>query len=162
MSIVRWRPFNEFMSLREAMDSLFEESFVWPNRWLTWRASEAVPVDMYQTDAEVVIKAALPGVRPEDVEVTVLGDTVTIKGETKANEKFKDENCICQETRYGSFYRELTIPIPVAMDKAEAKFENGMLYLTLPKAEEVRPKQIKVAVQPVLEAKAESRKEAKK
>nr|HID12371.1 Hsp20/alpha crystallin family protein [Anaerolineae bacterium] len=144
-NLVRWEPFRELISLREAMDRLFEESFVRP--WAGWLAPvgvETLAVDMYETDDAIVIKSAIPGVKPEDLDVSVSGDTLTIKGETRAEEEVREENYIRRERRYGSFCRSLTIPVPVVADKAEAEFENGVLTLTLPKAEEVKPKPIKV------------------
>jgi HSP20 family protein len=144
-NLVRWEPFRELMSLREAMDRLFEDSFVRPRAGLLAPAGvEALAVDMYETDDAIVVKSAIPGVKPADVDVSITGDTVTIKGETKAEEEIKEENYMRRERRYGSFCRSLTIPIPVVSDKAEAEFEDGILTLTLPKAEEVRPKAIKV------------------
>jgi HSP20 family protein len=142
--LTRWRPWSEFMTLRQAMDHLFEDSFVRPGR--TWRivsrnGGAQVPVDMYSTEDEVVIKAAVPGVNPDDVEITIEGDTLTIKGETKASE---DVDYICQEHCYGPFARTFTLNVPIQTDKATAEFENGILTLTLPKAEEAKPKTIKI------------------
>jgi len=143
--LVRWEPFRELMSLREAMDRLFEESFVRPRSWwLTPLSSGTLALDMYETDNDVVVKAVIPGVKPEDIDITLSGDVLTIKGEVKAEEKVEKSNYIYQERRYGAFSRSVTIPIPVVADKAEATFENGILTLTLPKAEEIKPKSIKV------------------
>jgi len=91
-----------------------------------------------------VVRTVVPGVKPEDLDVSVTGDTLTIKGDTRAEEEVKEENYIRRERRYGSFCRSLLVPIPVVADKAEAEFENGVLTLTLPKVEEVKPKAIKV------------------
>jgi HSP20 family protein len=144
-NLVRWDPFRDLVSLREAMDHLFEESFVRPRGgWLTPVGAETLAVDMYETDDAIVVRTAIPGVKPEDVDVSAVGDTLTIKGETKAEEEIKEDNYIRRERRYGSFCRSLAIPVPVVADKAEAEFENGVLILTLPKAEEVKPKAIKV------------------
>jgi len=144
-NLVRWDPFPDLVSLREAMDHLFEESFVRPQGgWLAPVGVEALAVDMYETDDAIVVRTVVPGVKPEDLDVSVTGDTLTIKGETRAEEEVKEENYIRRERRYGSFCRSLAIPIPVVADKAEAEFENGVLTLTLPKAEEVKPKAIKV------------------
>jgi HSP20 family protein len=99
---------------------------------------------MYQTPSEVVIKAALPGVNPEEIDIAITGDTLTIKGETKAEEEIKREDYLYQEHRYGTFRRAVTLPGGVNSDKAEASFENGILTLTIPKADEIKPKQIKV------------------
>lgn len=144
-NIVRWEPFRELISLREAMDRLFEESFVHPRTgWLAPFGAETLAVDMYQTNDAVVVKAAIPGVKPEDIDINVTGDVLTIKGETKTEEEVKEENYFRRERRYGAFSRSLSIPVPVVAEKATAEFENGVLTLTLPKAEEVKPKAIKV------------------
>lgn len=143
MSLMRWQPFEELMSLREAMDRLFEESIVWPRSWLA-PAAQNFAVDIYETKDDVVVKASLPGVKPEDVEVSVVGDTLTIKGEMKEEKDIKEENYIRKERRYGSFCRSFTLPVSVNPDKATAEFENGVLTLTLPKAEEVKPKTIAI------------------
>lgn len=143
--LVRWEPFRELMSLREAMDRLFEESFVRPREsWLAPFGAEALPVDMYETPEEVVVRIALPGVHPEDIDVSVIGDTLTIKGETKAEEEVKGANYIRRERRYGSFSRSLPLPTSVVADKATADFSKGILTLRLLKAEEVKPKRIEI------------------
>jgi len=143
--LIRWEPFRDLISLREAMDRLFEESFVWPRAgWLTPLGPETLAVDMYETDEDVVVKTSVPGVKPEDIDITITGDTLTIKGETKAEEKVERANYIRQERRYGAFSRSLTLPTSVVAEKAKAEFENGVLTLILPKAEEVKPKTIKV------------------
>jgi HSP20 family protein len=136
------------ISLRDAMDRLFEESFVrpWDDRWLLTRTdgSRVLPLDMYETDEDVVVKATVPGVKPEDLNITVTEDVLTIKGETKAEEEVERENYHLRERRYGAFQRSVRLPASVKPDKAEAVFKNGVLTLTLPKADEVRPKTIKV------------------
>lgn len=144
MSLDRWEPFREFMTLREAMDRLFEESLVnW--RRLGVGAGERItrlPIDAYATDNEIVIIAPVPGVNPEEVEITLEGDTLTIKGEIKP--PLENVGYIFQERTYGPFSRTLTLNVPVDAEKAEATFENGLLTLTIPKAESVKPKAIKV------------------
>ncbi len=143
--LVRWDPFREMVSLRDAMDRLLEEAFTRP---LSLNMSETLGwmprVDMYQTDNEVVVKATVPGVKPEDLHITITGDVLTIRGEIKAEEEVKDAAYHLRERRYGTFSRSLPLPVPVLADKAKAEFENGILILTLPKAEEVRPKTIEV------------------
>ena len=144
-NIVRWEPFRELVSLREAMDRLFEESFVRPGGGRLAPAGMEIPaVDMYQTDDAVVVKSAIPGIKPEDIDISITGDTLTIRGETRVEEEVNEENYIRRERRYGSFCRSLALPLPVVTEKAEAEFENGVLTLTLPKAEEVKPKAIKI------------------
>jgi len=143
MSITRWEPFSELVSLRDAMDRLFEESFIRPSR-LLGVAAGTVPIDMYQQDGNVVVKAPLPGVKPEDIDVTVVGDQLTIKGEMKQETEVKEEHVYRRERRFGAFSRTVTLPTSVDTSKASATFENGVLTLTLPMAEEAKPKGIKV------------------
>lgn len=143
VNIVRREPFSELLSLRDAMDRLFEESVVRPRNWIA-PMFEGLAVDMYETNEEVVVKASTPGVKPEDIDISVVGDTLTIKGEVKEESDVKKENFIRRERRYGSFSRSITLPTAVNVDKANADFENGVLKLTLPKSEEVKPKVIEV------------------
>lgn len=135
--LTRRDPFRDLMSLREAMDQLFEESIVRSR-------TGALAVDMYETDEAVVVKTAIPGVDPEDIDIGITGDTLTIKGEVKKEEDVEEENYVCRERCYGAFSRALTVPVSVEADQAKAEFEDGVLTLTLPKAEELKPKAIKV------------------
>jgi len=145
MAIQRWQPFSELMSLRQAMDRLFEDSFVRPSRILTTLGEAAAPaLDVYQTPNEVVVKTALPGLKPEDINIDITGDTLTIKGETKAEQEIKKEDYLYQERRHGAFSRSVVLPGGVKPDKAEATLEDGILTLSIPKAEETKPKAIKV------------------
>lgn len=141
MSMSRWEPFKEMMTLRQAMDRLFEDSFVRAPRGFDG-GGNYLPLDVYTTKDAVVIRASVPGVKPDDVEVTVEGNTVTIRGETKVPQE--EGTFLLQEQRYGSFARSIELAIPVQPEKAEAKFENGVLTLSIPKAEEIKPKVIKV------------------
>jgi HSP20 family protein len=144
-NIVRWEPFGDLVSLREAMDRLFEESFVRPSsRWPVEAGAQALALDMYETEDAVVVKTAVAGVKPEDIDISVTGDVLTIKGETTSEEEVEEERYIRRERRYGAFNRSVAIPVSIVAGKAEAEFENGVLTLTLPKAEEVKPKAIKV------------------
>ena len=126
------------------MDRLFEDSFVRPGRFLPELERGEPALDIYQTDNDVVVKAALPGVKPEEVDITITGDTLTVKGEYQEEKEVKEENYFHRERRHGSFNRSLLIPVQVKAEGAEAVFESGVLTLTLPKADEVKPKQIKV------------------
>ena len=142
--IVGWEPFREMMSLREAMNRLVEDSFIRPESWLAPFNGGQPAVDVVETKDEVIVKASVPGIKPDDIDIALTGDTLTIKGEAKAEEKTEGANTIRQERRYGAFQRSLSLPTTVVADKAKAEFENGVLTLTLPKAEEVKPKTIKV------------------
>jgi len=143
--MTRWDPWREMMTLREAMDRLFEESFVRPTRnWGegTRERPFRLPLDVYTTPEEIVITASLPGLTPDEVDITIEGDTLSIRGELRP--PLENVEYLFQERPYGAFSRTLTLNVPVDADKAEAVFENGVLTLTLPKSEETKPKVIKV------------------
>ncbi len=145
MSIVRWEPFRDMMTLREAMDRLFEESFVSPGRreWMA-PAETALALDVYETEDSLVVQSSIPGVKPEDVDITITGNTLSISGESKEEKEVKEENYLRRERRYGAFSRSVTLPEGVNADQAEADFEDGVLTLTIPKAPEAKPKTIKI------------------
>ena len=145
MAIERWQPFSELMSLRQAMDKLFEDSFVRPSRGLAVLGEVPVPaLDIYQTPTDVVVKATLPGLKPEDVTIDISGDMLTIKGETKAEQDIKKDDYLYQERRYGAFSRSVILPTGLKTEKCEATMEDGVLTLSIPKAEQAKPKAIKV------------------
>lgn len=146
-NLVRWDPARDMVSLREAMDRLFEESFLRPGLLgADDSASRLMPLDMYETQDDVVVKAAIPGVKPEDIDVTVTGDLLTVKGEFKSETEDKDEkrNYHRQERRYGSFCRQIALPTSVNADACQAEFDNGVLTLKLPKAEQAKVKKVQV------------------
>jgi HSP20 family protein len=127
------------------MDRLFDESLVRTRRGEIDPVGTArLAVDMFETDEAVVVKTAIPGVRADDIEVSVTGDTLTVRAETKQEEEVKEENYLRRERRYGSYCRSVTLPGGLESDKAEADYSDGVLTLTFPKAEEIKPKSIKV------------------
>ncbi len=144
MALLRFSPFEDMMSLREAMDRLFAESMVMPRTVHRVRSDEPMrlPVDVYTTPEEIVLTASLPGLLPEEVDITIEGDTLTIRGELRR--PLDNVEYLFQERPYGPFARSLTLNVPVDVEKAEAVFENGVLTLTLPKKEAIRPKAIRV------------------
>ena len=145
MSMIRWDPAKDLITLRQAMEKLFEESVIRPPSGFSLEIGGGdIPFDMYQTGTDIVVKAALPGVKPEEVDISVTGDTLTIKAERKEDKEEKGKDYLRKETRFGMVSRSITLPVEVKADKAEATFENGMLNLKLPKSEEVKPKQIKI------------------
>ena len=149
---MRWDPFREVTDLRDTMDRLFERGFSRPWRLVTWDTGNGFfPVDLYETDDEVVVKASLPGAKAEDVHISVTGETLTIKTETREEHEEKKPNYYRQERRAGSFQRSLTLPVRVDADKADATFDDGVLHLRLPKVAEVRPKSIEVKHRAVIE-----------
>jgi len=136
-------PRAEWESMWELVDRLADEG--WGRRGLGVRGGERVhllPVDVYATQNELVIQASVPGLNAEDVEITIEGETVTIKGERKA--PLENVDYYIQERRFGPFGRTITLNIPVQAEAAEAVFEKGVMTLTIPKAEEIRPKVITV------------------
>lgn len=145
-NMVPWEPFREMMSLREAMNRLFEESFLRPGAFgSSQEGGLSTPVDIYETDNGIVLKAAVPGVKPEDLDVSITGDVLTIKGEYKEEQEPQQKrNYIRQEHRYGSFSRTLTLPAAVDANKIQASFDNGILTLEMPKKEAVKPKSVKI------------------
>ena len=143
MTMMRWEPPREMVTLRQAMDRLLGESFVRPlSLWPQLELAD-VPIDMYQTDKDVVVKATLPGVDAEDVEISIAGDILTIKGEHSEEEEVNEGDYIHRERRIGTFTRSVHLPVSVDSNKADAVFDKGVLTVTLPKKEESKPKKIK-------------------
>lgn len=147
MAVERWDPFRDVVSLSDAVGSLLRESFVRPGAVGgpgLMAAVTALPLDVSETENEFVVKASLPGVPPDAVHITVHGDTLTIRGETHAQEEKQGETWHLRERRHGAFQRTVALATAIDADKARAQFDHGVLTLTLPKAETARPKQIKV------------------
>ncbi|MDP2718517.1 MAG: Hsp20/alpha crystallin family protein [Dehalococcoidia bacterium] len=158
MNLIRWEPCQEIATERNSMEKLFDDTFFGPS-WVVTRPGEGyIPIDMYQTDDKIVVKATVPGINPDDIEITVTGDVLTIKGEIKTEEKVEREDYIQKECRYGSFARSIPLPAGLTADKAEASFEDGILTLEIPKAEEIKPKVIKVKAKKLAPVKTEAKK----
>jgi HSP20 family protein len=143
-NIVRWDPFRNMVSLRDMMDQMMDERFFRPPIPFGPWSEGSMAVDMYETDDSVIVKTAIPGVKADDIDVSIAGETLTIKAETKEEEEIKRESYLRRERRYGSYCRSVTLPGGLETDKADADYSNGILTLILPKAEEVKPKNIKV------------------
>jgi HSP20 family protein len=145
-NITRFDPYGEIVSLRSAMDRLFEDSFVSPLTWRTLGNGQGVnpALDVHETADHIVVTAALPGMKPEDLDITITGQNLTLRGELKADEEVEREQYIYRERRLGSFNRSVQLPMRVDGDKAEASFKDGILTLRIPKADEVKPRQIRI------------------
>ncbi len=143
-SLIRWSPSRNIMSLHNVMDRLFDDSFVRPDAWFAPLSVADLAVDVYETKEDVVVKAALPGIKPEQVDITISGNILSIRGESNEQNEVKEKDYVRKERRYGSFSRTVTLPDGLKGDKADATFENGMLTLRIPKSEETKPKTIKV------------------
>ena len=143
--IMRSEPRNELTTLRDAIDKLFDDSFVRPGVFgLSTGPSALVPVDVYETGDTLVVKVSAPGVKPEDIDVTVTGELLTIKGEFKSEETTEKRQYLLNERRCGSFCRQVTLPMGVNADKVSATYESGVLVLEMPKAESAKSKSIKI------------------
>ena len=147
MTIARFSPLGDVVSLREAMDRLFEDSFIRPNGWNNGQPL-AVPVDLWETKDAYHLRADLPGLAAEDIEINATADTFAITGEMKPTTDVTNEGWLRQERRYGKFARSFTLPMQIDPNKVEAKFLNGVLELALPKAENVKPRSIKINAAP--------------
>lgn len=144
-NITRFNPLNEMVTLRSAMDRLFDDSFVSPLSWRAFNGDAVAPaVDVQETADEIIVTAALPGLKAEDVDITITGQSLSIRGEFKEDEKVERGQYLYRERRFGTFQRQLQLPVRVQSDAATATFEDGVLTLSVPKAEEVKPRQIQI------------------
>ena len=146
MEIVPWRPFGELSSFRKEMDRLWDRFGGETPLTKTFGKSWSPSVDISETKNSLVVKADLPGLEAEDVNVSISGDVLTIKGEKKLEEEEKDEHYHCVERYSGSFQRVFQLPSGVKTDQIEATFDKGVLKVTLPKVEEAKKKEIEVKV----------------
>ncbi len=144
--LIRGDPFRDLDRMERAMGRLFEDAFFRP--WGLVRRTEltgAIPVDIYETADEYLVKAPLPGVQAEDLEITFDAGVLTVRGEIPEEKEVEGE-CLCQERYYGKFSRSISLPGEVLPDKIEASLKDGVLTLRVPKAEEIKPKKITVKV----------------
>lgn len=141
--IRRPSPFREMVALRSTLDRLFDES-PFPRPFLMGADDAGMPFDIRVTPDAVEVQAALPGAKPEDVDITVTGSTLTITARTGSEREERDEEFLLREIRRGSFTRTIALPEGLEPDRATAHFEHGLLTLTIPKAEIVKPKQIRI------------------
>ncbi len=149
MAITHFDPFRELNLLQDRMNRLFQDSWgpgMARNEEGMPSASFVPPVDIYEDEGNIVVKAEVPGIDPKDIDVRVENNTLTIRGERKLEKEEKEENFHRVERRYGSFYRAFTLPNTVEGDKCEANYDNGVLEIRLAKRAEAKPKQIKVNI----------------
>jgi HSP20 family protein len=144
-SITRWDPFRNLSTLQDQVNRLFESSFkgnAENSSLTTW----APPVDIYETENELVIKADLPDVEEKDIDVQVENNMLTIRGERKFEESVKEDNYLRVERAYGSFSRSFSLPNTVNTEAIQAHYKNGVLKVELPKRAESKPKQVHINV----------------
>jgi HSP20 family protein len=140
--MIRGEPFRELMSMRDMMDRAFGDAFLRTAGGLDLEGT--LLLDLAQTNDDVIVRASLPGVKPDDIHISVTGDVLTLRGEVKEEKVTSEASYHLRERRYGSFSRTISLPTSVVAEKAKAEFENGVLTLTIPKAEEHKPKTITV------------------
>jgi len=145
--LIPWRPFRELEELGRRFEDIFGRPFLPAvlRRLPVEEKGWAPPIEVFEKEDKFVVKAELPGMKEEDIDVSVVGDTLTIKGERKAETEVKEEDYYCCERSYGSFFRSIALPSTVDAKKIEASFEDGVLEVSLPKAAEVKPKKISVS-----------------
>lgn len=144
--IRRHSPLADVVTLRDAVDRLFDERFLRPIWHINGDRDIAPALDLYTTPEAVVAKMALPGVKPEDVDVSIADDLVTIRGSFKEETETTEAGYVHKELSRGAFSRAFALPTAIKAEAATAKFKDGVLMLTLPKTEEVKPKHVKVEV----------------
>ena len=148
MAIVRWRPFRDLVSIQDEMNGLFDDFFGHRPARVEWTEGVWSPsVDVSEDKDNVVIKAEMPGMNKVDVKISVQDNVLTLKGEKKQEKEEKDANYHRIERSYGSFCRSLMLPTSVETDKIKANYRDGVLNITLPKTEEVKPKEIPINVE---------------
>lgn len=143
-TMIRWNPFGEMARMRNEIDRLFEDAFNAPVGKWERNAVWGFPLDVTENDATFTVKAAVPGMNPDDLDITLSDNVLTIKGETRSEKTREDEKVHLQERRFGSFMRSISLPTPVEPDNVAATYENGVLTLNIPKAEAVKPKRIAI------------------
>jgi len=145
MDLVQWKPFREVSRLRSEMDRLWDEYFGSGRRALQPMEEAWLPaVDVSESEDKITVKAEIPGMEAKDIDISMSGDTLIIKGEKKTEREEKEENYHVVERSYGSFRRAVRLPASVDADKVEATYKNGVLTVILPKKEEVKPKAIEI------------------
>jgi len=151
--LTRWDPFREMVNLRNTVDRLFDttlndlDSTTQPMTW-------GLALDVVEQDDAFLVKASVPGINPDDLEITFTDNTLTIKGSTKSENETKDSHYHLRERRYGSFARSITLGSRIKGDAIQAKYEDGVLTLTLPKSEEVKAKRIQIQTPKMIDAKS--------
>ncbi len=140
--LTRWDPFQEMLNLRRNVDRLFDNATDHEWQPMQW----GLAVDVVENKDDFIVRASVPGINPEDLDVSYADDTLTIKGEVKSDNEIKENQYHLRERRYGSFARSIVLPTKIRGDAIEASYQNGVLTLRLPKADEVKPKRIAIKV----------------
>ena len=146
MAVVRWDPFRDLNVLQDRMNRLFADAGRnWPDGEPSSTTSWSPAVDIFETEGEIVVKAELPGMERKDIQLNLENNVLTLKGERKFQKETKDDNYHRIERSYGVFSRAFSIPTSVDEEKIRADYKDGVLKIALPKKEQVKPKQIRIA-----------------
>ena len=146
-SVTRWDPFVELLDMRKDLDRVFGSFFgATPAGMATTEGVWAPAVDIYENKDGFVVKAELPGMKQEDIQITIVDNALTLKGERRRENEVRDEGYTRIERAYGTFQRALVLPSVVDASKVRAKYKDGILEIELPKKEEAKPKEIKVQI----------------
>jgi len=139
-------PLRDFMSMRDAMDRMFEDRWVSPGNWLTWSSvgTNYLPLDIYETADDIVVRAIVPGIGPDGIDIQLQGGVLTVRAKSEEPAIPEGSTWLVHEVVPGEYVRQLTLPRTIDADNAHTTFENGVLTLTLPKTADAKPKQIKV------------------
>lgn len=147
MSMIRWDPFRDLEALQENVNRLFQESMGRTRREPVSERAWVPVVDVLSDNDKIVVRAELPGMKREDIDIELNGDMLTIKGERKFSDEEHKEDYVRIERAYGNFQRSFTLGVPVKAGEIKAAYKDGVLEITIPKAEEVKPKKVEVAVE---------------
>ncbi|HCG99413.1 MAG TPA: molecular chaperone [Actinobacteria bacterium] len=140
----RWDPWRELSRVQDDLSNMFERTFGSERRERLMLSHWMPDVDIYEKDNKIYIRMDISEIKPEDIDISIVDNTMKIKGERKMTEEVKEENYYRMERRYGSFERMIELPVSVKMDDIEATYKNGVLQVELPKAEEAKAKEIKI------------------
>ena len=147
-TITRWDPFQDMLTLREAMSQLLEDSVVRPVNGPRSNQGFVPALDLSETPEAFLVEVTVPGLKAEDLNITIENNVLTISGEVRQEQESKDRNYHRVERRFGSFQRSISLPNRVKADAIGASLENGVLHLSIPKAEEIKPRRINVNIAP--------------
>ncbi len=141
--LTRWDPFRDMFSMRRQMDRMMND-MLGEEGSNTGQGDYLLPLDVSENDDHYLVKASLPGVKPDNIDVTYRNGTLTISAESKQEQEFEKEQYHIRERSYGTFRRSINLPGDIDPDKIDARFEDGVLTLTLPKSEQAKPKRISI------------------
>jgi len=147
--LIKWSPFSELSAIRREFDELFNRFFEFGGGWVPGLLRERVfpTLESYYKEGKFVVKAELPGIDPKDVDISIVGNQLTIKGERKMEKDVREEDYLLMERSYGSFMRSITLPEGVDTTKVHATYRDGILDISMPCAEAIAPKKVTIEIE---------------